>query len=88
MNCFAYRASIMNLGVPQMLLTTLSQFSNKEQDKLKILDLYVLCDSIGNVFSGKVGASNLKEFRKENNLSFFGGSQYFLMKRFLDNFDN
>ena len=79
---FGYRAAIMNPGVPQMLLTTLSQFSNKKQEDLFVLDLVVLYHSIGlNFPDQKIEYSNLKKFRKANKLSFFGGSQYFLMGR-------
>ncbi len=85
MDYYVYRASIVNLGIPQMLFTTLSQFSNKNQDHLSVLDLIVMYNSINNVFPERPNYNELKKFRKANDLSFFGGSQYLIMERYLQN---
>ncbi len=74
-----------NLGVPGMLLTSLSQYSKKEQKDLFVSDLVIMYKSINNAFSEKeqIDIKQYKQFRKINNLSFFGGSQYTFMMEYI-----
>lgn len=75
-----------NLGVHQMLLTSLSQYFKKEQKDLLVSDLIILYKSINNVFSfskkEQIDIKQFKQFRKTNNLAFFTGSQYNFMKEY------
>lgn len=75
------------LGIPQMLLTTLTQYLNKEQKDLLVYDLLILSNSIKNVFPEGAYYTYLRKFRKENELSFFGNSQYSFMEKYLESLD-
>ena len=84
---FSKHSNNFNPGVPQMLLTTLSQYSNKEQEELFLLDLVVMCKSIKEVFPEGRGYNELRKFREVNGLSFFGDSQYIFMVNYLRSLD-
>jgi hypothetical protein len=80
-----YHVKLFNPGLPQMLLTSLSHYSKKDQEKLNISDLLVMYKSLEDVLNNQeIGGDNFKKFRNENELSFFGLNQYLLSKEYLE----
>ena len=78
-----YHASIFNLGIPQMLLTSLSQYSDKKQKDLMLSDLVIMYKSLLNILKNEeIKGDNFSKFRKKNGLTFFGHKQYLLMKKY------
>jgi hypothetical protein len=77
-----YHLTIFNDGTPQMVLTSLSQYSKKEQKDLLVSDLVVMYQSINNAFLEKKQIDT-KKFRKANNLTFFGCRQHTLMEEYI-----
>ena len=74
------------LGIPQMLLTTLSKYLEKEQKDLFVYDLMILSNSIKSVFPEEVEYNELKKFSKANKL-FFGNTQYDFMEIYVKSLD-
>ncbi len=75
----------MSPGVPQIVLTALSQYSKKGKGELLFSDLIIMYNSIEKVLSEN-GKKVIKKFRKTNNLNFFGGTSYTFMKFYVDSF--
>lgn len=80
----SYHAKIFNPGLPQMLLTSLSQYSRKDQNDLYISDLFVMYRSLENILDNPdIKGACFRKFRNENGLTFFGLNQYLLSKEYL-----
>jgi hypothetical protein len=77
-----YHIKIFNNGIPQMVFTSLSQYSKKEQKDLLVSDLVIMYKSVINAFSEKKNI-DLKKFRKLNNLTFFGYKQHKIMDEYM-----
>jgi hypothetical protein len=73
----------MNKGVPQMVLTSLTQYFKKEQKDLLLSDLIIFYKSIDSNAPKYFGNPNLAMFRKANNLKFFGISQYEFIYKYI-----
>lgn len=74
---------LCNKAIPQLIFTTLSQYSGKSQNKLLISDLLILYLSIKNSFpESEIISNELKKFRKANNLTFFGDQQYLIIDNY------
>lgn len=82
---FTYAFSIINPGVPQMLLTALTKVSGRKQGDLKVSDLVSMFEAIRNFShpNEEIGYLKLKKFSKTQGL-FFGGSQYIIGTRYLE----
>ncbi len=79
------RRGLFPLGIPQMLLTILSQFSGKKQGELSALDLVVMYNSIRQVLSDQeIEDRGIKKWRIANGLSFFGDGQYWFMREYIE----
>jgi hypothetical protein len=83
---FGGKGAYWNKGVPQMLLTTLSKYSEKDQKDLLVSDMKVLHKTLENIFPGYIGNLETRKFSKANNLR-FGVTQYSFMDFYLENFD-
>jgi hypothetical protein len=55
----------MNKGVPKMVLTSLSRYSKKEEEKLLLSDLIIMYKSINLAFPEKISSNDFIKFRKE-----------------------
>jgi len=71
----------MNPGVPKMVLTTLSNYFDKNQDELLVSDLIVFYNSFNNIFPDEI--KGFKKFSKKNGLR-FGLSQYAFMHKYME----
>ncbi|MGY4884660.1 MAG: hypothetical protein ACP5NZ_03740 [Nanobdellota archaeon] len=82
-----YHIDIFSPGIPQMLLTSLSQYSKKEHKQLLVSDLIVMYKSLLNILNDEsIKGDNFKKFRKANNLTFFGYKQFLAMDEYLKRF--
>jgi len=78
---------LYNLGIPQMLLTSLTQYSKKTQKNLFESDLIIIDKSINQIFTDKeINYLDIKKWRAANKLTFFGMSQYEFMENYLKDF--
>ncbi len=81
--------SSYNPGVPQMLLTYLSHYFEKNQKDILVSDLMVLKNSLEDIFPEK---TDLKKFNKFNSFREgkpvpFGFKQYSLMRDYVESLD-
>ncbi|MEK6912359.1 MAG: hypothetical protein AABX26_00170 [Nanoarchaeota archaeon] len=72
------------LGVPSMLIRSISQFERKPIEEITFDDALMMYRAINRDLKS-VSDLSLKKWRKNNNLSFFGTSQYGLLKYCLKN---
>lgn len=94
-NKFGEKRTPFNLGVPALLIKSISQFFGKSIDNLLITDTVDLYAYINKSFPEireyrKVGRSlhsPLKRFARKNNLSFFGWGQYDLLEYYVKYYD-
>lgn len=85
MDIISYHVNIFNSGIPQMLLTSLSQYSKKKSEELSISDLVVMYKSLFNVLKNEeIKGDNFEKFARANNLTFFGYKQFLLMDEYLE----
>ncbi len=81
-----YHVTIFNLGIPQMLLTSLSQYSKKKQEELSVSDLIVMYKSLCNVLEDQsIKGDNFEKFGEANKMTFFGYKQYLIMEEYFKN---
>lgn len=84
----SYHVSVFNPGIPQMLLTSLSQYSKKNKEELSVSDLAVMYKSLLNVLDDQsIKGNNFEKFRGANNMTFFGFKQFLIMEEFLKKVD-
>lgn len=84
MDAINYHMDVFNPGIPQMLLNSLSQYSEKKQEDLVLSDLVVMYKSICSVLEDdSIKTNNFKKFRKVNNLSFFGYKKFLIMDEYI-----
>lgn len=73
-----------NLGVPSMLIRSISQFGRKPMGEITFDDALTMYMAINRDLE-KVEDFYLKNWRKNNSLSFFGMSQYSLLEYYVKN---
>ncbi|MFT4250296.1 MAG: hypothetical protein ACMXYD_02965 [Candidatus Woesearchaeota archaeon] len=74
--------SIDGSGMPTRIMRITTEYTNKQPEKLLVSDLATLCRTIEHL--EETGVRNLlPKFRKANNLSSFGLSQYQIMSEYL-----
>jgi len=73
-----------NPGVPAMLLRSISQFTGKSMDELVIEDAVKMYNIINPSYKKDINYIKVRNFRKKENLSFFGTIQYDLLEHYLN----